>query len=419
MESLYATGSTTMWLPWPTTGPGPRARAPIRPGGALRHRAGDRALAQLAHDEAVTHYSQALDLLDVAGTEADDERRVELLISLGEAQRRAGRPVYRETLLEAAHQAGRRRDADALARAALANNRDAFFSSMGTVDEERVAVIEAALDAVGAGDSSTRARLLALLSSELFFAGDLERRVRLSDEALAVARRLDDPSTLAWVCTARSVALLAPRTIRERLATTDELLAVTERLHDPGAACTASAMRARTLMDIGDLTQAERAVTASLRLGRRGRAAGAPLLADLDRFRHHAGSGAPGGGRGQDGGHPRSRPVGRPSRHPVLPLPARIRTPLGTRAPGRNRTGTSGRGRRHPRPDDVPLAAGPPLLRTGPARGRPGRPRRGLAGRPGRRRQRLDEAGLGLCSHRRRLPSRRCSERRPVCRRPR
>jgi class 3 adenylate cyclase/tetratricopeptide (TPR) repeat protein len=236
------------------------------PGKAVRYAtgAGDRALAQLAHDEAVTHYTQALELLDLAGTEADDERRVALLISLGEAQRRAGRPGYRETLLEAAHQAARRRDADALARAALANNRDAFFSSMGTVDEERVAVIEAALDAVGAGDSSTRARLLALLSSELFFAGDLERRLRLSDEALAVARRLDDPATLALVCTARSAAILSPRTIRERLVTTEELLAVTERLDDPGAACTASAMRARTLMDIGDLDRAERAIAASL-----------------------------------------------------------------------------------------------------------------------------------------------------------
>src|SRR5207249_1148346 len=108
-------------------------------------RAGDRALAQLAHDEAAAYYAQALELLAVGEAASDDARRQELLISLGEAQRRAGDPAHRETLLAAAHLAQDRDDAGALARAALANTRGMLMTNAAVTDHERVAVLEAAL----------------------------------------------------------------------------------------------------------------------------------------------------------------------------------------------------------------------------------------------------------------------------------
>ncbi|MGH9005935.1 MAG: ATP-binding protein, partial [Acidimicrobiia bacterium] len=64
-------------------------------------RAGDRAVAQLAHDEAAVYYGQALELLDAAGLPPGDPRRLELLISRGQAQQRAGDPDHRQTLLDA------------------------------------------------------------------------------------------------------------------------------------------------------------------------------------------------------------------------------------------------------------------------------------------------------------------------------
>src|SRR5207302_1729890 len=51
-------------------------------------RAGDRALDQLAHDEAAAYYRQALELLDPAARPDGEARRCELLIALGAAQRR-------------------------------------------------------------------------------------------------------------------------------------------------------------------------------------------------------------------------------------------------------------------------------------------------------------------------------------------
>jgi class 3 adenylate cyclase len=137
-------------------------------------RAGDRAVSQLAPDEAVSYYRQALELVDVAEAEPAEGLQLRLLIALGEAQRQAGDPAHRETLLSAAHLAADKGDAAALARAALANTRAIFSSTVGEVDDDRVASIEAALDAIG-DDAPTRARLLAALGQEIIFAGDRER----------------------------------------------------------------------------------------------------------------------------------------------------------------------------------------------------------------------------------------------------
>ena len=103
--------------------------------------AGVQALHQLAFDQAVTYFAQALELAEDLGLGAD--RRCALFIGLGTAQRLAAIPSYRETLLTGAGLARDLDDAELLAQAALANSRG-LFSSSGVVDEERVDVLEAA-----------------------------------------------------------------------------------------------------------------------------------------------------------------------------------------------------------------------------------------------------------------------------------
>jgi predicted ATPase len=56
-------------------------------------RAGDRALAQLAHDEAAAYYRSALELLDAAEGRADDPERLRLLIALGRPNAAPGTPT--------------------------------------------------------------------------------------------------------------------------------------------------------------------------------------------------------------------------------------------------------------------------------------------------------------------------------------
>src|SRR5207253_4486650 len=129
--------------------------------------------------------------------DADDPRRLELLIGRGEAQRRAGDEGYRRTLLDAADLARRLGDGTALARAALANTLGDIWTGPFEVDAARIEVLEAALAAVGEGEPRLRARLLATLGLELFWDPDADRRLQLSGEALTIARTLADRGTLA------------------------------------------------------------------------------------------------------------------------------------------------------------------------------------------------------------------------------
>jgi class 3 adenylate cyclase/tetratricopeptide (TPR) repeat protein len=231
---------------------------------AYATRAGGRALAQLAHDEAATYYRQALDLLPADG-EADGQH-VELLISLGEAQRRAGDPSHRDTLLEAAQLARQRDDADALGRAALANTRGHLTTNVGIVDDAKVAMLEAAIAAVGDRALPSRARLLATLGLELVFSGDWRRCLALSDEALALARSLNDPETLASVLVARFFPAQVPDLLEERLANTAELLTAAEAASDPALATTAHLLRGRAAFEASHLEEAQRSFDTADRL---------------------------------------------------------------------------------------------------------------------------------------------------------
>jgi len=223
-------------------------------------RAGDRALAQLAHDEAAAYYHQALELTETGG--GDEAGQLELLIRLGEAQRRAGDPGHRRTLLHAAALARRLGDTDGLVRAALVNGRAIAYSRLGELDPERIAVLEAALEDVVETDLESRARLMANLAVELVFAADRDRRVALSDQALAAARASGNDAVLAHVLMARYYTILAPNTLPERLTNTGELVAVTERLGDPFIAAMARFFRVRTAMETGDLEEADRCLAA-------------------------------------------------------------------------------------------------------------------------------------------------------------
>ena len=220
-------------------------------------RAGDRALAQLAADEAAAYYRQALELREVSGAPADHDH-CRLLIALGEAQRQAGDPTHRETLLGASHLAGQLGDARLLTGAALANRRG-LFTRFGPVDQERVSAIEVALTAVGPADSPERARLLAALATELHFAGD-ERPVGLSRDGLAIARRLGETSTLADAVEAVWLAARDPATLAERAALAHELTRIATQAGDPVLEFHAAFVAFLTASEQGDLPVADEAL---------------------------------------------------------------------------------------------------------------------------------------------------------------
>jgi class 3 adenylate cyclase/tetratricopeptide (TPR) repeat protein len=191
--------------------------------------AGDRAERRLAPDEAVRWYLQALELLDRLDPGVRVEQRCDLLLRLGTAQRLAGLPEFRDTLLDAADLAQREGDTDHLVQAALRNTRT-FAASIGRLDAARVTVLRGALDAIGTTSPETRACLLARFSIETIWVPDYNTDA-LIDEALELTETTDDLD-------ARGQSLFAlyinytPQNLESRQSLVGECLDVAE-LVDP------------------------------------------------------------------------------------------------------------------------------------------------------------------------------------------
>ena len=223
------------------------ARQPEQAGQVATYgrRAGDQALEALAPTEAVRWYRQALKALEALAEGHVDHERARCLTGLGDALRQLGDPSARETLLQAAALAQNLDDGDLLARAALANHRG-MYSGSGMVDQEQVATLEAALASLGESDSSGRARLLGALALEVTFAGDYKERRRLADQALSMARRLDDPATLLDVLLRRRLAIWTPATFDEVTKINAEAHVLAAERSDPvGSVQTAIFTRSR------------------------------------------------------------------------------------------------------------------------------------------------------------------------------
>ena len=212
------------------------------------HLAADRALAQLAPDDAARRYTQALELL---GATPDVSLRARLLVGLGDAQRQVGEPAFRATLAEAADLADQIDDSDLLVRAALASCRN--FPSTGAVDEDLVALLQRAADRLGEVDTPQRARLLAALAVERYFGDDLDAVHDVAVEAVDVARRCGDPNTLAFVLQRSCIADRDPAHVALRLARLDEALELNAELGDPMLQFDLADQRRLLALECGDL----------------------------------------------------------------------------------------------------------------------------------------------------------------------
>jgi DNA-binding SARP family transcriptional activator len=226
--------------------------------------AGDVALRGLAPDLAVRWYRVALELLE-RSPEVDPAARCTLLVRLGDGLRQSGDPTSSDTLMAAGRLAQELGDTDALVAAALANNRG-IYSTTGFLADDRFAHIEAALEAVGPIDSRQRARLLGLLAVESLTTRSAEERRTLVDEAIGIARRLDDPQTLLDVLVGPLEAVRFPESLVDRLATTAEAEQLAIRLEDRVGLFWASFQRTFAATELGDLVEADRCHAQATRL---------------------------------------------------------------------------------------------------------------------------------------------------------
>jgi DNA-binding SARP family transcriptional activator len=218
----------------------------------------------MAWEEAAEHYREALRARELAGA-ADDRVRGELLVALGDSCERAGDEEGARTSFRAAADTARGLgDPALLARAALGFAGP--WSMLGRSDPRRVDVLEEALGALGSEDTPLRARLLARLALELYYSGDAQRRVAVSASALELARRLDDPRTLATCLIAHHYALWRPETVEERLEVASELRRVADRTGDPELELEGAGWTVVDLLELGDVQGADIQIAAASKL---------------------------------------------------------------------------------------------------------------------------------------------------------
>ncbi len=219
---------------------------------AYAHQAGDQALASLAYEQAAAHYEAALAVLE-SHDDATEQLRCDLLLALGDAQRRASDARYRDVMASAAALARRRRDPTRLGLAALGSARPGgyFTSSLGA-DPALIQLYTEASAALEGRDSLLHARLLGQLAVELIFTPDHTRRSTIARDALAMARRLDDPAALGSALAAHVFAINDPATLAERLSLIAELEQRAAQLESYELGFFAAFHRAGALLESGD-----------------------------------------------------------------------------------------------------------------------------------------------------------------------
>jgi class 3 adenylate cyclase/tetratricopeptide (TPR) repeat protein len=217
--------------------------------------AGDAALSALAPADALRYYAQALDHYPQA-TDPDPVLGIELAIGLGTAQRQTGDPAFRDTLLGASRRAADLGDTERLVAAALANDRGTFTAA-GTIDADKVEVLEMALDRL-ATDNLNRALVLATLCAELAHGSPLDRRKALADEAVAIAQSSGDDVIMVRVLNHLHNPLLVPTLLEQSLVRTVDALARAERIGDPALLFWAAKWRSNTAAPAGDIDEMDR-----------------------------------------------------------------------------------------------------------------------------------------------------------------
>jgi tetratricopeptide (TPR) repeat protein len=218
----------------------------------------------------VSQYERALQALEWKATESPEEGallRCELLVALGRAELRAGETAKaRQTFQRAAELARRWQAPEWLARTALGLGAGfAWFwgYGAGTVDDVLVSLLQEALDAVGPQDSAVRVHLLSRLAVGLYWSSRAEQRARiapLSEEAVAMAGRLGEPSLRLQALASGCWANWRPDNLEQRLTAATEIVHLARQVCDREMTLLGHEYRIVYLLEAGETAAADRQI---------------------------------------------------------------------------------------------------------------------------------------------------------------
>jgi predicted ATPase len=229
-------------------------------------RAGQRAEALLAFEDAVLLFQSALDTLDQRG-DRDETERCRLLLLLGDAQRKTNAfPQALATLLDAAEHAIRLDDAETYARAALVYENVAWRYAK-PVHRPARQLLDRALS-LSDTSPALRAQLTGALARALLHEGAEQDAKREGERAIAMARQLGDPSVLAN-CLYCMLAVINASSSEDLLRLGTEGLAAANQIGDLELVHHMHFWRYLAFMARGDIALAEAELGANVRLNAR------------------------------------------------------------------------------------------------------------------------------------------------------
>jgi hypothetical protein len=208
-----------------------------------------------AHEQAVDLLVAALDRLDGDPTATDDDR-YRLLMTLADEYRWVGSWVPMTRVVEAAIEVARRLDDVQLLAESSAHLAVGALWQTAAYAERNDRVVEAleeSLRRLPAGDAELRCRVLMAMGTELYYVTTLEQRIEVSEEALAMARRLGSELLVLQACEVAFVAQWSARTRLRRLELAEEAVDLARRLGAERSLATATAMRANVEAELGRL----------------------------------------------------------------------------------------------------------------------------------------------------------------------
>ncbi|MFN2562995.1 MAG: AAA family ATPase [Jatrophihabitans sp.] len=219
-------------------------------------RAAELAAGQLAYEAAAEQLENALHGLAVQGGNLG--LQCDLLLSLGENLWNSGEyGQARDAFARAAVVAERMRSPSQLAAAALGlGGRMGMPLEGGMVDTLLIETLEKALRMLHGGDSPLRARMMGRLASALLFS-ERDKANDLGRQAIAMARRIDDPALLARILADTWLACWRVGNLDERLRTAAEMEKLAAKAESSGPLLEARFWRAATLFEAGDVVAAE------------------------------------------------------------------------------------------------------------------------------------------------------------------
>jgi ActR/RegA family two-component response regulator/tetratricopeptide (TPR) repeat protein len=262
------------------------AGSPERPFGAIAHHrlegaisaddvrqalgclaaAAERAAALMAHEEAARFYETAIRVGD-RGRLLTPAAQAALLVRLAEARWRAGD-------MEAAREVGRRAlglatdagEPETIAAAALVfAGRLPGFGAI-VCDDEVVAALEQALALLPGGAPALRAQVMARLAEELAYSPRRGVERALGQQAIELARRVDDPAVLAAVLRTTQWSVWTPDDVERRRLLAEEIVALARRTGERMLALDGELLRLWSALERADMDFAWRQLGTCVRL---------------------------------------------------------------------------------------------------------------------------------------------------------